>query len=311
MVFFCLCKDIGGFFRPGDQYNSLTYRRLLIRWFQFGAFVPIYRVHGAGSHTEYWHYGPVVEKDVLLISNFRYRLIPYIYSMAYKISRYGFTLQRPLVMDFSNDVNIYGIRNASNSGIKTIATFDHEFMFGESLLIAPVYNDNNETNIYLPQDQENMFTKWYDFWSGKIYNQSTLMLNSNIDLDKIAVFVTSGSVLVLGPFVQYSNEIPWIELEIRVYRGSDGKFVFYEDDGEYVASIEENLFSLIVFEWIDANNTLVIGDRDGSFDGMIDESRIFNIVLVDENHGIGVNVTDAAKVDKVVTYDGTKQTISF
>ena len=300
-------KDIGGFYRPNDQYNSLKYRRLLIRWFQFGAFVPIYRVHGAASHTEYWHYGSIVEKNVLLISNLRYRLLPYIYSMAYKISKYGFTLQRPLVMDFSNDPIIYGIRN-----ISTIATFDHEFMFGESLLIVPVYNDNNKTNIYLPQDlDEEKLKTWYDFWSGKIYNESTLMLNRNIDLDKIGIFVISGSILIMGPFVQYSNEIAWIELEIRVYRGNNGKFVFYEDDGEYVASIEENLFSLIEFEWIDENNTLIIGDRDGSFDTMIDQSRIFNIVLVDENHGIGINVTHDAMVDKVVTYDGTKQTISF
>ena len=235
--------------------------------------------------------------------------------MAYKITTQSFTLQRPIVMDFADDINIYGIRNITNNNnggdIETIATFDHEFMFGESLLIVPVYNDNNETNIYLPQPQQQSFVKWYDFWTGSIYNTSTFMLNKHVELNNIPVFVKSGSILIMGPFVQYSNEIPWIELEIRIYQGNDGTFILYEDDGQYVASIEENEYSLIEFEWFEKNKTLQIGERQGSFDGIIEGSRVFNIVLVSENHGVGVNVTQTRTVDKVVTYDGTQVSITF
>ena len=272
------------------------------------------RVHGYTSHTEYWKYGPIVEKDVLLVDNLRYRLLPYIYSTAYQITtnQNGSTLQRPLIMDFTNDVNIYGISNAATNYQRV--SFDHEFMFGLSMLIAPVYNDNNQTNIYLPkisQSSDVSPSTWYCFWTGKQYNETTFMLNQNVSLNRIPVFVQSGSVIVLGPFVQYSDEIPWFELEIRIYRGNDGMFVLYEDDGQYVNSIEESQFSLIEFKWNDSSNALVIGNREGSFNGMIDGSRIFNIVLVDENHGIGVNTTSASQIDKVVTYDGTQQSVAF
>ena len=185
-------------------------------------------------------------------------------------------------------------------------------MFGLSMLIVPVYNDNNQTNIYLPKMSQSGFSNnWYCFWTGIQYNETILMLNQNVSLNRIPIFVKSGSILILGPFVQYSDEIPWIELEIRIYRGNNGKFVLYEDDGKYVNSIQESQFTLIEFLWFDSNNTFIIGDKQGSFNQMIDGSRIFNIVLVDENHGIGVNVTSSTQIDKVVTYDGSKQIISF
>ena len=279
------------------------------------------RVHGFVSHTEYWKFGPVVEKDVLLVDNLRYRLLPYIYSNAYQIAinQNGSTLQRPLVFDFTNDVNIYGISNAATNYKRV--SLDHEFMFGLSMLIVPVYNDNNQTNIYLPKISQsisvtsysysNSVSTWYCFWTGKQYNETTFIVNQEVSLNRIPVFIKSGSVVVLGPFVQYSDEIPWIELEIRIYRGNNGMFVLYEDDGQYVNSIQESQFTLIEFKWNDSNKTLVIGTRKGSFNTMIDSSRIFNIVLVDENHGIGVNTTSASQIDKVVTYDGTQQSIVF
>ena len=280
----------------------------MIRWFQFGTFVPIFRVHGSESQTEYWHYGSIVEKYVLLVDNLRYRLLPYIYSMAFKITTKSFTLQRPIVMDFNNDINIYGINIINN----TIVTFDHEFMFGDSLLIVPVYNDNNKTNIYLPQSQpQSNLIKWYDFWTGNTFNTSTFMLNKHVELNNIPIFVKSGSILIMGPFVQFGNQIAWIELEIRIYQGNDGVFTLYEDDGEYVDSISQDKYSLIDFRWFEMNKTLQIGARQGMFNGMIDQNRIFNIVLVSQNHGVGVNVTDTQTVDKIVTYDGTQQWIAF
>ncbi|ETO11840.1 Alpha-glucosidase [Reticulomyxa filosa] len=285
-------EDIGGFFRPADQYTNPWYHRLLIRWFQFGAFTPIFRVHGSESHTEYWNYGPTVLKDVLLIDNLRYRLLPYLYSLAYFTAVDGYTIQRHLVLDYPDVPQVWNIAD--------------EFMFGPFILVRPVWDDINTTTVYLPRANGET---WWDFWTGIEYVGDQYLYNISVPLDQISLFVKSGGILIFGPFVQWTTQLPWYVLEIRIYRGMDGYFVLYEDNGLDRLSIENNKYSTIVFQWLDDSKTLSISQRVGSFPGMITVVRQFNIVLVASNHGVGVN--DTTLPDKVVFYTGSAVQVNF
>jgi len=142
--------DIGGFFRPGrTQYTDPKYQEILTRWFQWGTFNPIFRIHGYQTETEPWKYGDTVMNNMRMMLNLRYRLIPYIYSEAWQVSSGGSTMMRPLVMDFRNDAVATGK--------------PYEYMFGKSLLVAPVVEPGiTSWSVYLPKA-----TAWYDFWTGK------------------------------------------------------------------------------------------------------------------------------------------------
>ena len=284
-------QDIGGFFRPSCNYDCWWYKQLLIRWFQFGAFAPIFRVHGNNVNTAFWNYGPIVLADVALIDNLRYRLLPYIYSLAYYVTEYGYTLQRALIFDFYDDENAY---NAST-----------QFMFGPCLLVSPVFEYDNSTNIYLP----NKYAKWYDFWTGQSVEGGVYLEDVIVALEEIPIHVHEGSILILAPFMQYANEkYPWNELEVRLYGGEDAQFIYFNDDGKDRLSLDNGQYFTILFEWNDAKKTLTIGEREGSYDGMI-SSIMLNIVVVSEGHGIGVNVT--SNPDKSVVYTGDAMTVSL
>jgi alpha-D-xyloside xylohydrolase len=278
--------DIGGFFRPGkSQYTDENYQELLIRWYQWGAFNPIFRIHGYQSETEPWKYGQQVEDNMRKMLNLRYRLLPYIYSEAWQITKNGLTMMRPLVMDFNGDTS------ALNQS--------YEYMFGKALLVAPVTEPNvNEWNVYLPKLED-----WYDFWTGKRFD-SGQTIKTEATLDKIPLFVKAGSIIPMGPFIQYSTEQN-DPIEIRIYPGADGKFIFYEDENDN-NDYEKGLYSTIEFKWSDATNTLKIGKRQGHFPGML-KTRTFQVVVVSTEHGTGVEVI--GKIDKVVKYDGAERKI--
>jgi len=274
--------DIGGFFRPGQsQYSDEKYHELLIRWFQWGAFNPIFRVHGYQSETEPWKYGDKVEENIRKILNLRYVLLPYIYSEAWKITNDGSTLMRPLVMDFRED--------------KNAIMHPYEFMFGHSILVAPVIHAGaREWNVYLPES-----TDWYDFWTGEKFKGGQ-MITKETPIDIMPLYVKAGSILPIGPKVQYAKEKKWDNLELRIYTGADGEFTLYEDEGDNY-NYEKGAYSTISFKWDDNRRVLTIGDRKGEFTKMLTLCN-FHIVKVSKESGIGIEIIE--NTDKSIKYDG-------
>jgi alpha-D-xyloside xylohydrolase len=287
--------DIGGFFRPGNsQYKDEKFHELLIRWFQWGVFNPIFRIHAYQTETEPWKYGQKVEENMRKMLNLRYRLLPYIYSEAWQITKNGSTMMRPLVLDFNRDT--LAINQA------------YEYMFGKSFLAAPVIEpDITQWNVYLPNltpalsEGKGEKLGWYDFWTGERF-EGGQSINTAAPLDKIPLFVRAGSIVPLGPDVQYTTEKSWDNLEIRVYEGANSEFTLYEDENDNY-NYEEGAYSEITFNWDDAKKVLNISDRKGSFPGMLNE-RKFNIVLVSKNKGAGMDTVE--KFDRVITYNGKK-----
>ena len=272
--------DIGGFFRPGrSQYTDEKYHELLTRWYQWGTFNPIFRMHGYMTETEPWKYGQKVEDNMRKMLNLRYQLLPYIYSEAWQITKNGSTIMRPLVMDFNGDTA------AVNSKF--------QYMFGKSLLVAPVTEANvNQWNVYLPIDAD-----WFDFWTGKHFAGGQT-IKTDAPLDKIPLFVKAGSVILMGKVIQSSAEKS-DTLEIRVYEGADARFELYEDEGDNY-NYEKGLYSTITFRWDDKAQKLTISDRKGSFPGML-KNRSFTIE----------KISSADKKEKVVNYTGKSVKINL
>jgi len=278
--------DIGGFTvaNPDDP----AYRELFVRWFQFGTFCPIFRVHGTRStnQNELWSFGPDAQKTLVAFDKLRYRLMPYIYSLAWKTTSEGYTIMRPLVMDFRTDTR------AQDTG--------SQFLFGPALLVNPVTEPGaTSRHLYLPE------AKWYDFWTGAA-QQGGHFVDSAAPIERIPLFVRAGSILPLGPDIEYAAEKPADPIEVRVYRGANGEFVLYEDENDNY-NYEKGTHATISFFWDDAAHTLTIGDRTGTFPGML-ENRAFRIVFVSENHGVGGGLTETA--DKTVKYSGKKRTVT-
>lgn len=280
--------DAGGFFRPSDQYTNTEYHEQFIRWLQAATFFPLMRVHGYMSQTEPWRYGKEVERITARYLDLRYRMLPYIYSQAAAVSFAGSTLMRPLVMDFPTDRRALEQR--------------HEFMFGPSLLVAPITEGKvNQWSVYLPQHDEG----WIDFWSGEKLNCGQ-SVNINASLDKIPLFVKAGSILPLGPEKQYASEYidkPW---EIRIYPGSDATFVVYEDEGDNY-TYEKGKSATFELTWKDADKILEISDRKGSFEGMKEE-KILNIIVVSPRQGTGVKLSAPTQT---VTYSGKRLQVNI
>jgi len=278
--------DIGGFVsaNPDDP----AYRELYVRWFQFGTFCPIFRAHGTRTtnQNEIWSYGPDAQKTLTAYDNLRYRLMPYIYSLAWKTTSEGYTIMRPLVMDFREDVR------AQNIG--------DQFLFGPAILVNPVTESGAATRrLYLPN------AKWYDFWTGAAI-QGDRTLDAPSPIDRMPLYVRAGSILPLGPDIQYAAEKSADPIELRVYRGANGAFTLYEDEND-TYDYEKGFHATIPFSWDETAHTLTIGDRTGSFPGIL-ERRTFRVVFVTENHGTGGGLTENA--DKTVEYSGKKVTVS-
>src|SRR5690349_4870347 len=274
--------DIGGF--VSGNPNDPAYRELFIRWFQFGAFNPILRVHGTRSTNlnELWSYGPEAQKILTSYDTLRYRLLPYIYSLAWMTTNQGYTLMRGLIMDFRTDTHS--------------ATIGDQLMFGPALLVNPITDPGVVSRqVHLPR------AKWYDFWSGASV-EGPRMMDAAAPLDKLPLFVRAGSILTLGPEKEWSTQRQEDPIELRIYRGADGDFTLYEDENDGY-NYEKGIYATIPFHWDDAKQTLTIGERKGTFPGMLTERR-FHMVFVAEGHGTGI--TAESKPDKVVTYSGKK-----
>ncbi len=266
---------------------------MFIRWFQFGAFSPIFRVHGTRfnpDENELWSYGPEAQKILVQYDNLRYRLLPYIYSLAWKTTSESYTPMRPLVMDFRTDVN------AQNIG--------DQYMYGPAILVNPVTEPGATTrHLYLPK------AKWYDFWTGALTDvaaENGKFVDAPAPLDRMPLYVRAGSIIPMGPEEEYSSQKPADPIELRVYAGADGDFTLYEDEGD-TYNYEKGKYATIPIQWNDSTHTLTIGKRKGSFSGML-ENRTFHVVFVGQEHGGGVEA--GAAPDKVVRYSGKEVSAS-
>ena len=441
--------DIGGFvlgayegvFTNGGK--SPAYQELYARMFQLGAFSPIFRSHGSETPREIWEMGEFTE-PILKIDNLRYRLMPYIYSLAWMVTDRDYTIMRGLPMDFADDAKTYSI--------------DDQFMFGPAMMVCPVthfmyyrppepselvgpgffstddgrpgllatyYKDAARTTpskqkiepnidvvwytgrpdyatdstyairwegiltpresgkhqfhlvsydpkriilngdtlrmVYTSVEQytepvqlesgqgyrfvletENRSTgaarmrlfwktptifareqtpelrekarevylpaqhTWYDFWSGENLDGGRT-IKADAPIDKLPLFVKAGSIVPMGPFLQYSTEKPADPIELRVYAGENGTFTLYEDEGDSY-NYEKGIFALVAFRWDDKQHELTISKRSGQFPGMLKE-RTVNVVLVTRDHGTGIGITD--RCDRSVVYRGEEITVKL
>jgi alpha-D-xyloside xylohydrolase len=305
-------SDIGGFFlwKFKNPLTNADYRELQVRWMQFGTFCPMMRSHGTDAPREIYQFGKKGDKVYDAIEkyiNLRYSLMPYIYSASWNVTANQSSMMRALVMDFPTD--------------KQALDINDEFMFGKSLLVNPVtqpmyskiqvqgkdsvkvedFSVIKTKDVYLPKGSD-----WYDFWTGEKFTGGQIQ-KKETPLEIIPLYVKAGSVLPIGPKVQYATEKKWDNLEIRIYEGANGEFTLYEDENDNY-NYEKGIYSTITFNWDDAKKTLTISECKGSFPGMLAE-RKFNIVLVGKNKGIGDGTTD--KFDKVVSYSGKRMVVKL
>ncbi len=296
--------DIGGFFAglynaawgEGSGTSNPLFRELYVRWMQFGALTPMMRSHGTDVPREIYNFGqkgePIydaIEKAIRL----RYSLLPYIYSTSWQVSKNQYTFMRALVMDFAEDKRVWDMND--------------EYMFGNAILVAPVVNaqytleaasnaneiegwnkqnanreegnvqvdftEKRQTELYLPEGAQ-----WYDFWTGERH-EGGKHLTRETTIDIIPLYIRAGSIVPLGPDVQYATEKPWDNLEICVYPGADGQFTLYEDEFDNY-NYERGAYTETPMKWNDSARTLTIDKRSGSYPGML-ERRTFTVKLPD------------------------------
>jgi alpha-D-xyloside xylohydrolase len=282
--------DIAGYGWPYERdTRDPSYQELYTRWFEFGVFCPIFRTHGHRSNgtNEIFSYGPQVP-TLIAYDKLRYRLLPYLYSLAWRVTNEDYTLMRPLIMDWR-----------TNEKVREIGD---QFLFGPSILVNPVIQQGATSRfVYLPSAPA-----WYDFWTGEKLEGDQRIL-SQAPLDRIPLYVKAGSILPLGPDVEYATQSPGAPLELRIYRGADGSFNLYEDEGD-TYDYEKGAHSIIPIRWNNASLTLTVGTRQGEYPGM-PKTRIFRVILVSANHGAGPGVQ--ATIDKEMHYDGSALSATF
>lgn len=310
-------SDLGGFFAGsyntswGD--NSATrnpmYQELYVRWLQFGVFCPMMRSHGADVPREFYWYGKKGEPiyDALVDAvKLRYTLLPYIYSTSWDVTHNRSTFMRALFMDFVNDKQTWNVND--------------EYMFGKAFLVAPVlhaqytpevqqktleenegwnrdskksaktpiltdFTHSKNMEVYLPAG-----TRWYNFWTNEAIEGGQKLVISTT-LNRIPLFVRTGSIVPCGPDVQYTGEKKWDNLTLCVYPGENGNFTLYEDEGDNY-NYENGAYTEIPMNWDNASRILTIGARKGEYNGML-QKRQFIVKAIDGN-------------SKTVTYTGKK-----
>jgi alpha-D-xyloside xylohydrolase len=287
--------DIGGFavekskFEKPDAEALEEWREMNARWYQFGAFVPLFRVHGQFPFREIYNTSPENHscyQSMLYYDKLRYRLLPYIYSLAGQTYHKDYTIMRGLVMDF-----------AADDAVKEIAD---QYMFGPSLLINPVYAYKERSRqVYLPKGQG-----WYSLYTGQ-YTEGGQTINAEAAYERIPVFVKAGSILPFGPALQYTTEKKADTISLYVYAGKNGEFTLYEDEGLNY-NYEKNLYSTILFSYSDANKTLTIERRGGEFPGML-KKRYFRVKYITKEKALPLVLDMREGV--FMKYDGNKQTV--
>jgi len=307
--------DIGGFFVSKREHawfwdgdfdagcEDLGYRELYLRWFQYGTFLPIFRSHGTDTPREVWRFGErgTVFYDTLVKFDYlRYRLIPYIYSLAWQVSSRAYTIMRALPFDFRHDEKTYDIGD--------------QYMFGPAFLVNPVtepmyYQSGSRRlegvekvrEVYLPAG-----TSWYDFWTGEQY-QGGQTIKASAGLETMPLYVKAGSIVPMGPKNQYTSEKE-DPIELRIYPGADARFELYFDEGDNY-NYEKGQYQLITISWDDRKRKLHFSKPTGKGYTGMPEERTFRVLIVAQNHGIGIEETP--RVDKVVVYKGQTLTCDF
>ena len=281
--------DIGGFavehrFENAKGEDAKEWKELMTRWYQFGSFCPLFRVHGQFPYREIFNVAD--EKDsayqsMLFYDQLRYRLMPYIYSLAGYTYHKDYTIMRGLVMDFPND--------------NKVTDLNDQYMFGPSLLINPVcYYKGRSRQVYLPEGQG-----WYDLYSGK-YFEGGHSINADARYEKIPVFVKEGSIIPFGPALQYSNEKKPDTITLYVYGGKDADFTLYEDEGTNY-DYEKGSFANIQFNYSEKERTITIQKREGEYPGML-KRRFFRIVYMTKDRPSALEFEKFK--GKVIKYDG-------
>ncbi len=259
--------DIGGFaveprYENPNEKDLAEWRELNTRWFQYGTFTPLFRVHGQFPYREMWNIAPKghpAYETMVAYDKLRYRLMPYIYSLTGMVTQEDYTIMRGLVMDFADDEAVLNIAD--------------QFMFGPSLLINPVTDYKARSRkVYLPESNG-----WYNFKSGK-FHKAGQIITADAPYTEMPIFVKAGSILPFGPEIQYTDEKPADPIMLYVYAGDDAEFKLYEDENTNY-NYEKGLFSIIPFKYDENNKTLTIGDRQGEFPGML-RQRTFKIIRV-------------------------------
>ena len=281
------------FDKTGKENADLKeWRELQARWNQFGCFVPLYRAHGQWPLREVWNIAPAdhpAYKTIVAYDKLRYRLMPYLYSMAGMVHLKDYTMMRGLVMDFNGDEKVLDIKD--------------QWMFGSALMACPVGEyQKYSREVYLPKQKG-----WYDFYTGT-YHAGGQTIVADAPYDKIPVFIPEGAILPIGPEMQWSDEKKPELIDLYVYAGKDGSYTLYEDEGTNY-NYEKGKYAVIDFKYDDARKQVTIGARKGSFDGMLQKRR-FNIILVDQKKQQGVNLAKSPK-GKVVKYAGQAMTVKL
>jgi len=281
--------DIGGFsvekrYEDAKGADQEEWRELNTRWYQFGSFVPLFRVHGQYPYREIYNIAPEghpAYQSMLYYSKLRYRLMPYIYSLAGKSYQQDYTIMRGLVMDFPQDLKASNLNDA--------------YLFGPALLINPVlgYKDRDR-DVYLPAGQG-----WYELYTGK-YFKGAQEVKADAPYERIPVFVKEGSIIPSGPALQYTSEKPADPLTVFVYTGKDASFSLYEDE-ETNYNYEKGAFSTIVFNYNEAAKTLTVGNRKGSFTNML-KNRTINVIFITTKSAKPLDFD--GKADRTIKYNG-------
>ena len=261
--------DIGGFCVESRYVNATErtedmeeWRELNTRWTQFGAFVPLFRSHGQFPFREVFNLAPEnhpAYKSIVFYNRLRYRMMPYIYSLAGMAWLKDYTLMRGLSMDFTSDHAVFNIGD--------------QYMFGPALLICPVYTyQAREREVYFPEG-----AGWYDFYTGEFIPGGKQM-TVKAPYERMPLFVKAGSILPLGPELEYTSQKPADPVWLYIYTGADASFTLYEDAGDNY-DYEQGKFSTISLSYHESTGELTIGERKGKFPGML-EKRVFHVVWV-------------------------------
>ena len=273
------------FNETGEENEDLKeWRELQARWNQFGAFIPLFRSHGQWPTREIWNIAPdnhPTYKSFVYYDQLRYRLMPYMYSMAAWAHFKDYTLMRALVMDFNGDKEVENIGN--------------QWMFGPALMACPVgYYKARNRSVYFPKQ-----CGWYDFYTGEHYDGGQHLV-VDAPYEKIPVFVREGAIIPFGPAMEWCDEKPAELINLYVYEGQDGSFQLYEDEGTNY-NYEKGKYATIEIAYNDADKTVSFGKRNGAFKGML-KNRRFNVVLVKKDQPRDLNLDNPE--GKMVQYSG-------
>uniref|UniRef100_UPI0035690189 glycoside hydrolase family 31 protein n=1 Tax=Draconibacterium sp. TaxID=1965318 RepID=UPI0035690189 len=290
--------DIGGFcvqkkFEHATEGSEdmKEWRELNTRWYQFGAFAPLFRVHGQYPYREIYNIAPEnhpAYKSMLYYNKLRYRLMPYIYSLTGAVYHDDYTIMRGLAMDFSDDRRVLNIGD--------------QFMFGQSLLVCPVYEyEATKRDVYFPNNGG-----WYNLYTGE-FLAGGQKLSVEAPYERMPLFVREGSIIPVGPEIQYTDEKKGAPIDIYVYTGKDASFKLYEDEGTTYA-YEGGAFTTIEFSYSESDNSLVIGARNGEYPEMV-KNREFRIIKVSREQPVAM--LGKANNVQIVNYTGEEITIEL